>query len=137
VDWRRTMANPRNQDTFDCRLQEVRSWAPSVPAAPMPQVIALAARAALRISGEPVHEPVHGRGAYIPLLYSAASPPTRTTRPARRADRPLHSAPVRISLSTRRPPSSSLPSRPRSKPVRLSGHDAHARVLGADCELLF
>ena len=103
----------------------------------MTSVIALMTLAALGLSGTPVHEPVYGGGAYIPLLYSAASPPTRTRPPHVGQIVRCILPPSRYSLSTRRPPSSSLPSRPRSKPVRLSGHDAHARVLAADCELLF
>ena len=51
-----------DQEAMTCRLQEVRPHAPSVLAAAMPQVIALAAIAALGLSGAPVHEPVHVSG---------------------------------------------------------------------------
>jgi hypothetical protein len=45
-----------------CRLQEVRPRAPYVLAAPIAQVIALTALAALRLSDTTFHEPFHARG---------------------------------------------------------------------------
>jgi hypothetical protein len=48
-------------EALTCRLQEVRPHAPCALAAQMAQVIVPTALVALRLSGDPVHEPVHGR----------------------------------------------------------------------------
>ena len=50
---------PPGSDSITCRLQEVWPRAPSALAAPMPQVIALMAPAALGLSGATFHEPFH------------------------------------------------------------------------------
>jgi len=49
-------------EPLTCRLQVVRPRAPCVLAAMMARLIALTALAALGLSGDPVHEPVHARG---------------------------------------------------------------------------
>jgi hypothetical protein len=54
-------------EPLTCRLQEVRHYARWALAAQMAQIIALTALTTLGLSGAPVHEPVHGRGAHFPL----------------------------------------------------------------------
>jgi hypothetical protein len=59
----RTLTEPvvtsLDQKAMTCRLEEVRPYASSALAAPMAQVMALTAPAALALSGAPFHEPFH------------------------------------------------------------------------------
>ena len=48
-------------------LREARVRAAQALAAPIPRVIALIAPAALGLSGDPVHEPVHASDPHVPL----------------------------------------------------------------------
>ena len=63
-----------------CRLQEVRPRAPCPLAAPMAQVIALTAPAALALFGVSFHEPFHADGRQRPMAVtdrSGQNPPRR------------------------------------------------------------
>src|SRR5271155_1473975 len=53
-------------EPLTCRLQEVRPSARHALAAQITRIIALTALTTLGLSGTPVHEPVHGRGAHVP-----------------------------------------------------------------------
>ena len=55
-------------EPLTCRLQEVRPRTPCPLAAQMTRIIALTALAALELSGDPVHEPVHARGSCVPAI---------------------------------------------------------------------
>jgi hypothetical protein len=62
------------------RLQEVRPRAPSALAAPMTQVIALTAPAALGFSGATFHEPFHADGGRRPMAVTERSDLTAEQR---------------------------------------------------------
>jgi hypothetical protein len=73
-------------EPLTCRLQEARPCATRALAAQAARVIALMALAALGLSGEPVHEPVHARGpapshpaTVRNVALGAASTPCRTS----------------------------------------------------------